>query len=176
MKLWPFAPLLLLLTGCGSGSNGSDSGVPPVDCPTHDQATFELGTGETGFEPLADGDALPIISGPQGGCHFWFSVRTDGFAQRRFLVRYEVKFTESGTTTGSRSRFTVRLRPDETSPGICQYTGLTAFLIEPWRFAGDRVTLEVEVTDDEGRTASAARDVVADWPEELPDEACGPRS
>lgn len=176
MKLRPVAPLLLFLTACGNGSTGTDSGIPPVDCPTHDEATFELGTGEIDFEPLADGDMLPVVPGPQGGCHFWVSVTTDGFAQRRFQVRYEVKFTASGTTTDSRSSFTVRLRPNEETPGTCQYTGLTAFLIQPWRFADERVTLEVEVTDDEGRTASAAREVVADWPEELGDEACGPRT
>ncbi len=169
---------LALLFACGQGTDGSvpDTGLPPVDCPTHDGATFELGTGQSEFIPIADEAPLSITRGPQGGCHFFISVRTDGFAERRFVIQYEVLFAETGTTTGSRSSFTVRLRPVDDQPGRCQFLGSTAFLIQPWRFVDDRVILEVNVTDDEGRTDSKRKTVIARWPSGLPDDACGPRS
>ncbi len=36
--------------------------------------TFAIGTGETCYEPLEDGDTVPRLSGPQGGFHIWASI------------------------------------------------------------------------------------------------------
>lgn len=145
-------------------------------CPTHDQASFELGTGELAFEPIADEARLPITPGPQGGCHFFLSLTTDGFAERRFRVEYEVFRADDGTSTGSSSVFTVRLAEAPEQPGKCQTLGLTAFLIQPWKFENERVRIEVEVTDDEGRTARQEKTVIADWPASLSENACGIRT
>lgn len=54
------AALLGLLAGCAT---------PPVAL---------LGTGELAWEPLAEGDDLTVIRGPQGGYHVLGSVRTAG--------------------------------------------------------------------------------------------------
>jgi hypothetical protein len=167
--------LLLFALGCGTGNGGRDSGLPPPECPTHDGATFELGTGDTAFEPLVEDQDLAITPGPQGGCHFWLAVRTAGFAQRRFKIQYEVFFADSSTTTMSRSTFTVRLRQVPEMPDLCEQVGVTAFLIEPWRFEDRSVRIDVNVTDDEGRTDSESRTVVARWPSSLPDNGCGER-
>ena len=37
-----------------------------------------LGTGDTAFEPLSDGDTIFVIQGPQGGFHVLGSVRVSG--------------------------------------------------------------------------------------------------
>jgi hypothetical protein len=168
---------LLALSACGSGgTNSPDSGILPVECPTHDGATFELGTGQLEFEPILPGQRLPIARGAQGGCHFFISAITDGFAERRFNIQYEVFYAASSTTTGSRSSFTVRLRPVPELPGKCQNLGTTAFLIRPWNLADKELIMEVNVRDDEGRSAQARTRVVAEWPADLPPDACGPRS
>ena len=169
------APLLTIqLIACGDGTGGPDTGVD-VDCPTHDAPSFELGTGQLEYQPITDGQALSISPGAQGGCHFFVAVRTDGFAERRFQVQYEV-FYEDNSSTSSRSSFTVRLHPAEGMPGKCENVGITAFLIQPWNLEDDRLILEVNVEDDLGRTASQRKTVIADWPADLPEDGCGPRT
>ena len=39
---------------------------------------IELGTGEWDWEPISEGDEIPVIQGPQGGFHFLASVRVSG--------------------------------------------------------------------------------------------------
>jgi hypothetical protein len=145
----------------------------------HDAPSFELGTGATKFEPLADGQDLQMAAGSQGGCHFWLSVRTDGFAQRRFNVAYDVRHAATGTPTGSRSSLKVKLNPILGGEGRCEFVGYTAFLIEPWRFEDRRVRIDVNVEDDLGRRSNASREVIARWPDPIAgrptDELCGMR-
>ncbi len=56
---------LLLSTACGESASGLDAGPP----------SLELGTGSASFEPLVDGDTILIVRGPQGGFHFYGSMR-----------------------------------------------------------------------------------------------------
>jgi hypothetical protein len=56
----------LLLAGC------------PTEEPPPDGPAVDLGTGELDFEPLADGDRVAIVQGPQGGYHLYGSIRTVG--------------------------------------------------------------------------------------------------
>jgi hypothetical protein len=161
--------LALFSFACG----GSE--MPAEDCPTHDSASFELGTGQLEFQPIADGQPLAINSGPQGGCHFFLSLRTNGFAASGFRLHYEVFYAETNASTGSTSSFTARLRPAAES-GTCENLGTTAFLLKPWDMEDQRVTIAVDVEDAEGRTASERRTVVADWPSTLDTNACGPRT
>ncbi len=167
--------LTLVSLACGDPTE-----LPPdsstVVCPTHDRAQFELGTGETSFVRITDEGPLAITSGPQGGCHFFVAVRTDGFAERRLRVEYEVFYADGGESTGSASVFTLRLEGAPDHPGQCQALGITAFLIQPWKFENQRVRLAVTVTDDEGRTATEMKTVIAEWPSTLGSEACGPRT
>ncbi len=66
--------------GSGEGANGSGgqaeggSGGGPACTTPGDHPVFALGTGEDCFEPLSDGDVLPLISGPQGGYHLWLAL------------------------------------------------------------------------------------------------------
>ena len=71
--------------GSGEGGNGgstststtssssSTSTGPACDAPAG-VGSFEIGTGEKCFEPLADGDEIPLMSGPQGGYHVWLAT------------------------------------------------------------------------------------------------------
>lgn len=72
----PLVLSLSLATGCeGGGEGGSGASAPDVDCTAPaDHDTFELGTGELCFEPLSEGDALPLMAGPQGGYHVFLSI------------------------------------------------------------------------------------------------------
>ena len=59
----------LALAGCGGGD------------PAAGDLVVELGTGEVGFEPLADEQPVPLVAGPQGGHHVWLSLRAEGLAK-----------------------------------------------------------------------------------------------
>lgn len=68
--------LTLALAGC---SGGKDTG------PTDDTGTvpkldpaLELGTGDIEFVPIADGDTVFVVFGPQGGYHINSSLRVQG--------------------------------------------------------------------------------------------------
>ena len=167
---------ILILMSCGGEPTD-----PPKSCTISDQPTFELGTGEQMYSDMPSGSDLRMVSGPQGGCHFWLAVRTNGFAQRRFDIQYDIVFADTGTTTGSRSRqkVTLDLRDEADETGECEYTGYYAYLIKPWDFRDKEVEVVVNVTDDLGRTSSARRSVVARWPEDQPgrdtESLCGER-
>ncbi len=72
--------------GSGEGGNGGNGGStsttssssststgPACDTPAG-AGKFEIGTGEKCFEPLAEGDEIPLMNGPQGGYHVWLAT------------------------------------------------------------------------------------------------------
>jgi hypothetical protein len=135
-----------------------------MDCPTHDQPSFILGTGADTLTPILDGQDLSMTRGPQGGCHFWLAFRTDGFAEYRFSITYDVFDLTAHQDTKSQSVETVDLMPSQDHPGQCAYFGFTAYLIEPWVIQDHEVRLGVGVMDDLGRTATVAHTLIARWP------------
>lgn len=70
IRLAWFGLACLGLTGCGA-----EEDAPP---PAADAALL-LGTGTWRFEPVADGDTLPLIRGAQGGWHVWVALEATGF-------------------------------------------------------------------------------------------------
>ena len=52
----------------GSGASTSSCAVPAGP------PEFAIGTGEDCFEPLASGQPLKLLAGPQGGYHVWLAV------------------------------------------------------------------------------------------------------
>ena len=151
----------LLLVGCGSASS-----APITGCPEHAGPTLIMGTGANAFEPITDGMRLRMATGIQGGCHFWVSVRTDGFAPTGFEIRYEIFDALSGQSTGSTFAREVQLTPAVDAPGQCEYVGYTAFIRSPSAIYDTRVRIDVDVKDSHGRTAAASHEVVADWPQD----------
>ncbi|MEC7525636.1 MAG: hypothetical protein VYE22_37485 [Myxococcota bacterium] len=92
----------------------------------------ELGTGLDAFEPLAEGQPLPMVPGAQGGFHLWLSVRA-GRARAITLIAAPV---EAG-----RPRQDLRL--GEGAPRV----GIPFVLSSPECFVDRDVQLELEVDD-----------------------------
>ena len=59
------AVLIAATAACSARAEGPDAGPP----------SLEIGTGTRGFETLSDGDSIFIVQGPQGGYHFFGSLR-----------------------------------------------------------------------------------------------------
>ena len=51
---------------CSAKTDSPDAGPP----------SLEIGSGSRDFEPLIDGDSIYIVQGPQGGYHFFGSLRS----------------------------------------------------------------------------------------------------
>lgn len=154
--------MLVLALGAGCGDDVDD------DCLTHANPSFELGTGVGTFEPLTDGQDLHMAAGLQGGCHFWLSLRTDGFSASGFTVTYDILYAESGESTGNTASVQARLSERGDAPGLCEHVGLSAFLEQPWRFEDQQVRIDVTLADADGRAATVSRKVIARWPEDGP--------
>jgi hypothetical protein len=68
--------------------SGCEVMEPCEEAATIDEPVLTIGVGEKVFErAVAEGDALPVESGSQGGQHVFLAVRTSGFApgRRQFL-------------------------------------------------------------------------------------------
>lgn len=74
MWLLLFAACTGPLGGASDGPNDSDSGDTLGGCGAS-PAIVEVGGGATTFEPVADGVALTMVHGPQGGWHVLASAR-----------------------------------------------------------------------------------------------------
>lgn len=59
--------------GCNDPGEGLFDYLP--SCPALEPLEVELGVGEAGFIPLAEGKPAPIYRGPQGGQHTFFALR-----------------------------------------------------------------------------------------------------
>lgn len=58
--------------GQPSAGGSTEGGSPPSPCgETPNAPEFEIGTGETCFEPLPQAAVVPRVGGPQGGFHVW---------------------------------------------------------------------------------------------------------
>ena len=62
-------------------TSSAAAGCAAVDCADYEDVDpwIELGTGGNTFEALPETTTMPLSYGPQGGAHFWSSIRFGGF-------------------------------------------------------------------------------------------------
>ncbi len=103
--------LLAMVASCGGGGDGDmdrdpvdpepvlDGGVtaPPRAC---DGVEAQIGSGVRAFEPVKDGDTLPLFRGPQGGYMIYLSVRAKGLDPSYVVLHYEETFVDDGELFG----------------------------------------------------------------------------
>jgi hypothetical protein len=148
----PFSRAICLFAVIGLTGCGGDKPGPPITC--------TVGTGISDFMPLADGDAVDIAMGPQGGYHIWTSVRITGDpGLAAATVVLDGRFADSGASIGSGTPTTVLLRTD--ASGAQAASGLRTFVSNPAAVRGMRVTIGLSVTTSDGRHCADQRTVVA---------------
>lgn len=104
---------------------------------------IELGTGEVDFEPLADGDEIDVINGPQGGFHVLGSVRA--------------RFVETGDPNAlddpRHPRIVFSLVHDGTEYALPAFSDFTSPMDEaaeaPWTHAVNGRLVVLDITDDD---------------------------
>jgi hypothetical protein len=141
---------------------------PPDICrpAQHGPPELYLGTGQTDYAPLADGQTVQLERGPQGGHHIWIAARMKNLRQ-----------------SGSRTLLTARLPDDPAAPPIapaayvftfdrdegnyCKLWGLRFQLdsgasdlaADYKRFLGKRLEVTVEVVDSTGGRATSTHTI-----------------
>lgn len=171
------ASLVLLAAACGSGDTppgtdagtdtDTDSGTPVEDAGA--EPTAELGTGDIEFEPIAEGSELQYVAGPQGGWHFFGSVRVTGIDPGNPddrddpdnpLTSFRVARASDDTEEAS-VVYQQGLDPAPGVPGTYEMVGRRIILdmADCTELEGVEVRFEVEVEDWGGVTVQDARTV-----------------
>jgi hypothetical protein len=151
---------VLVLLGC--------AGAVPVDDTDH-EATLELGTGTWRFEPIEDGQEVPLIRGAQGGWHVWLSVRASGLESSTGRLVVELQPGDDSTPPEA-SSVGVQLDPPD-AEGRRSYLGWAAILSNPSCAMGRPLRVHVSLTTGSGEQISAERYLVP-GPGESPPPAC----
>jgi hypothetical protein len=136
---------------------GWPANVPDVCKPKNPgPPTVIVGTGQTGFTPLAAGQVLQAEAGPQGGHHIWIATRMKNMRQAGSTTRVSAVQPESGTPIPP-SSFAFTFDPDE--GGYCKLYGLRYQLdnggIDYVQFLGKPLDVTTTVVDSLGQTASS---------------------
>jgi hypothetical protein len=116
----------------------------------------QIGTGQTGYLPLATGQTLQAEAGPQGGHHIWIAVRMKNMKQAGSTTKISAVQPESGVAIPP-SSFAFTFDPDE--GGYCKLYGLRYQLdnggIDYVQFLGKPLDVTTTVVDSNGQTASS---------------------
>ena len=145
----------ILLLGILSACCAPDLDVDPA---------LVLGTGEVEFESLGEEGVpvLPLIRGVQGGYHIWASLRATGLDWRNVRLDFTLSDEEGRPVDEpSRTQSEMNCCTEDGCEGLGEIVGFPVLVgEEPALVAGRTLTLLVEATDPDGRTASATRDLV----------------
>jgi len=133
-------------------------GGTPIEGPP----SIEVGTGQFDFEPVKEGQEVPIVRGPQGGDHVWLAVRIRNLDPRQLRIDsqlYEPESMETGDSgavvaepVGEPFFFYPPFFDDE-EDGVWRTAGLP-HQVERSEVRNQRLRLEVLATDREVRTAT----------------------
>lgn len=159
------------LPGCSSTPVGPDASAdasadaPPVDGSPVTDPTLDLGTGQSSWEALTDGDGVELIHGPQGGYHLFARIREQRLGPD-VQVTFRVTPADGGAPINDPSD-RVRLLEGRgllrTAQGWESSSALLVILVavrSPAEVAGRRFVLEVSVTPSGSSGASTVRRTV----------------
>ncbi len=118
--------------------------------------TLQLGTGQTGYTPLAPAQTLRAEAGPQGGHHIWIAVRMKNLKQAGSLTKISAVQPDTGVVIPP-STFAFTFERDE--GGYCKLYGLRYQLdnggIDYLQFLGKPLDVTATVLDAAQGTASS---------------------
>jgi hypothetical protein len=120
----------------------------------------QVGTGQTDYLPLTDGQTVQAEQGPQGGHHIWIAVRQQNIQQSGSTTT--ITSVQPGTNlAGPRMSFVFTFQPDEGD--FCKLYGLRYQLdldgTDYHLFLGQPLDVTVTIADQSGTTGSATAHV-----------------
>lgn len=121
-------------------------------CLPSDDPTLALGTGETTFVPLVDGDAVELVHGPQGGYHTYVGFAATGLDGSAAWTADVVGWLDGAIRATSAPL--VVFRCDHAEGRLESAGALLVWDGQPEELDGQPITVEATLTD--------ARDVQID--------------
>ena len=161
---------VLALAACSGGAaNPPSPDICEVDQPSPG-STAEIGTGTVAFEPLVEGQELPIHTGPQGGHHIITHARMTGLDQGDVTAPGDPGNPNTTFCAFREDGSPVHLQPISYDLGY-EAEG-DAFVLPTGRFLllqdaivdqlyGERLRITVAVRDDAGHAAFGEHTIVA---------------
>lgn len=149
----------LWLIGCAASGDGTLAGDP---CVPGDEATLELGTGETAFEPVEAGGFVELVHGPQGGFHTYVGFAATGLdASSQWTA--EIEGTLGGELLAESAPF-LTMRCDHAEGRLEAWGTQLIWDAQPEDLDGQPITVTAWVTDASGLTLSDTIDLVIEDP------------
>lgn len=120
----------------------------------------QVGSGQTDYLPLTDGQTVQMEQGPQGGHHIWIAVRQENLEQSGSTTTITSVQPTTGLE-GPETAFVFRFEPDE--GGFCKLAGLRYQLdidgTDYHQFLGQPLDVTVTVADASGAKGTATAHV-----------------
>lgn len=140
--------------------------APPDFCrpAKHGPPELFIGTGQTDFADLVDGQTLQLERGPQGGHHIWMAARMKNLRQSGSRTTLTAKLVDDPSAIAPAAYvFTF----DRDEGNYCKLWGLRYQLdsgaadlgVEYKRFLGKRLEVTVEVVDSTGARAASTKTI-----------------
>lgn len=140
---------------------------PPDSCrpANHGAPELFLGTGQTDFAPLNDGQTLMLERGPQGGHHIWIATRMKNLRQSGSRTTLSAKLVDDPTSPILPAGYVFTYDRDEGN--YCKLWGLR-FQLDSGatdlggdykRFLGKKLEITVEVIDSTNAKASVTKTI-----------------
>ena len=138
-----------------------------------------LGRGELEFAPLSEDDELPFVAGAQGGHHVFVSFRVVNMDPKRMHVKVTTAVAdhpELDLTREGRVNFEPDMSDADGASGsqTYAYAGWPAQILEAPCHPGERVRIEVTLTDLRMQVAHAEQTIRLATPDTPPPDACTP--
>ncbi|MDB4933102.1 MAG: hypothetical protein JWP87_74 [Labilithrix sp.] len=140
---------------------------PPDFCrpAQHGPPELILGTGQTDFAPLADGQTLQLERGPQGGHHIWIAARMKNLRQSGSRTTLTAKLVDDPSATIAPAAYVFTFDRDEGN--YCKLWGLrfqldsgAADLATTYKqFLGKKLEVTVEVIDSTNAKATSTKTI-----------------
>ncbi|MCB9548815.1 MAG: hypothetical protein H6706_23670 [Myxococcales bacterium] len=107
-----------------ASSNPPDAGALPIDA---GEPMLQIGTGARRFEPLEEGQEVPIIKGNQGGYHVWGGFLASGFPlEGDIRVQFDLLLDEEVIASADYTEFELPVD----SMGRYDYSGVSVVYLE----------------------------------------------
>jgi hypothetical protein len=158
----------LVLSGCSGGGSGDRDAAPPGP------ARLTLGTGELHYVPIEGEPVLQLVAGIQGGFHVWATFLGYGYEGDRLEMRVTTAWGEDDAYLFPSNLAAIRVHEvvDEQGEAALEGSGWPARIEQARCSHGQRVRMEMTVSDDAGRSAQDTRYFVSEVQEELRSTDC----
>ncbi len=146
-------------SGTSDSDDGGDGDGDPGDpCTPGDAPTLVIGTGEVAYAPLADGETIELVRGPQGGVHTLIALHAEDIdASEEVLGKLEGYL--DGEPLASSSPY-LNMRCNSAAGGLQVWNLFLVWDAAPEALHQQPIVIEAEVVDLDGVKVTASKEAI----------------